>query len=705
MDHKAKRPGPPQDRGGAGPRGGGDQVNLSCARTAGIRALLLVLAPATLTAAPPQAFALLTRYPLVLSALVAATLLVAGLGHRVGGVGMRAAATLAFLGWTCGTVLEHQSDPARGLIVLLGAVAFVTFVWPSERLRRFGAENRPADTGQDLLVASGVAAVFGFDTWHLSTSLSALESLMLTVTYLTPAVLVGQRQRFRVGWRKGVLALAMVVAWIPAAVALAARFEYDLQIIPLGLFSPIMTCAVVVQRVALRWMKPATIPTEPGLFEVVLMHPSRAMVLSFLGICTLGTFLLGLPVASASGQALSWLDAVFTAVSATCVTGLIVVDTPTAFSAFGQVVVLGLIQIGGLGIMVFSAAAIVLLGKRLSLSHERVAVDMVGASGRSGLARGIREVLIVTFVTETTAALLLFFGFLMHGDGVGMAAWRAVFTAISAFCNAGFALQSDSLIPYADSPYLIAVIGVTIVVAGLGPAVVAAMVHWRDPLRRSLHARLVLWTTAVLVVVPAIMVTALEWNGTLGTMTFVDKVFNGTFQSITLRTAGFNSIDLAQVHPATWTIMVLTMYVGGSPGSTAGGVKTTTIAIILLAVAAIVRGRARVECFGRTLPTATVLRAAAIATFGTLGCGVALVALQITQTIPLDVVIFEVVSALATVGLSTGGTGALDEVGKIIIITCMFAGRVGTLTLFMSFVSSTREHLTRRYPEEPVPTG
>ena len=663
-----------------------------------------MLAPATLATAPLNAFAQFTRHPLVLTGLISVTLLIAGLRHQVGRSVMRAAATIAFLTWACGTVLEHQNDPARGLAVLLGTIAFVAFLWPSERLRQFNAIRGAPDDRRDLIVASGVAALFGLDTWHVSAALGATASLALTVTYLVPVGLAFHRRSLRPGWERGALAVATAVALLPAAASLGVIPGQDLRLTPLGLFSPLMIFGVAVRRAALRWFAASTTPTEPGLLDAVLAHPSRVMVLSFLAICAIGTFLLGLPIASASGHAISWLDAVFTAVSATCVTGLIVVDTPTAFSPFGQVIVLGLIQVGGLGIMVFSAATIVLLGKRMSLSHERVAVDMVGASGRSGLIRGIRQVFVVTFVTEGVAAFLLFIGFLMRGDSVAMAAWRGVFTAISAFCNAGFALQSDSLVPYADSPYILTVLGVTIVVSGLGPAVVAAMVSWRDPVRRTLHARLVLWTSAILVVVPAVLITSLEWNVTLADMSVVDKLANGAFQSITLRTAGFNSVDLAQVHPATWTMMILLMYVGGSPGSTAGGVKTTTIAVILLAVVAVVRGRERVEFFGRTLPTATILRATTVATFGALGCGVALIAIQATQTIALDSLVFEVVSALATVGLSTGATGMLDEAGKVIIIVCMFAGRVGPLTLFMSFVSPSRDHLTR-YPEEPVPIG
>jgi len=328
----------------------------------------------------------------------------------------------------------------------------------------------------------------------------------------------------------------------------------------------------------------------------------------------------------------------------------------------------------------------------------------VGATSRAGLTLAIRGVLTVTLITEATAALLLFAAFLVRGDTVGQAAWRAVFTAISAFCNAGFALQSDSLVSYANNPFVLSVVGLTIIIGSMGPAVIAAVVGWKDPSTRTLHARLVLWTTAAFIVVPAILITAIEWNGTLAGMMWIDKIFNGLFQSVTLRTAGFNSIDLAQIHPATWTVMVLAMYVGGSPGSTAGGVKTTTIAVLLLAIVAVVRGSDRVEAFKREIPITTVMRATVVATLGVLGSCVALVAIQLTQQLELDVALFEVVSALATVGLSTGGTAALDEVGKLIIMMCMFAGRVGPLTLFVFLASNTRDDV-RGYPEESVPIG
>lgn len=674
----------------------------SCIRTLSTRALLLALAPATLAAAPLEATAPLGDYRWVPSLLLSGVLALAGLRHHEGALWTRIGASLSFLTWVGGTVLAHHNNPARGFVVLLGAVAFLTFLWPSERLRRLAMEERSDHPDQELLLASGVAALFGFDEWQLNAIPSAVESLALSLAYAVPLALAWSRQRPRGRWWSVALAISSLTALLPAVEVVAGLLGQQLLVVPLGLLSPLVIFSVFAARALLRW----SAPEEPGLLDAVFAQPARVLVLSFVAICAAGTLLLGLPVASASGQPLSWLDAAFTAVSATCVTGLSVVDTPNTFGALGQLMVLILIQVGGLGIMVFSAAAVVLLGGRLSLSHERAAVDLVGATGRAGLVRSLRDVFLVTLGTEAGGALLLFLGFLGRGDDVATAAWRGIFTSISAFCNAGFALQSDSLVSYADSPYVLSVIGLVIILGSLGPAVVMALGAWRDPARRTLHARLVLWSSALLVLVPALLITGFEWSHTLDQMPVVDRLANGIFQSVTLRTAGFNSIDLSQVQPATWTVMILTMFVGGSPGSTAGGVKTTTIAVILLAIAAVVRGRARVEVFGRALPVASIVRATAVATLGVLGCCVVLVAIQLTQPIALDVALFEVVSALATVGLSTGGTGQLDEVGKVIIMACMFAGRVGPLTLFVFLASNAQDQRTRhRYPEEPVSIG
>lgn len=447
----------------------------------------------------------------------------------------------------------------------------------------------------------------------------------------------------------------------------------------------------------------STLTSAGSAFDALLTSPVRLLVLSFAALAGIGALLLVLPLASTAPGSIRLIDALFTSVSATCVTGLAVLDTPNDFTPFGQAVILALCQLGGLGIMTFAAAAAVYLGRRLGVREEAAAADMIGgAAARRDLESALRTVLRVTLYTELAGAALLTPQFMAHGDSFGPALWRAVFTSISAFCNAGFALQSASLIPYQQSAGVLVTIGLLIVIGGLGPLVVAALPAVR---RRtlSLQARLVLWTSLALTVVPMLLFLALEWEHTLAGLSPADKLANAWFQSVTLRTAGFNSIDFAAIQPATWTLCLIAMFIGGSPGSTAGGAKTTTLAVLLLAVAATVQGRSEATAFGRQIRHRAVYEATAIATVGVLSAVAALMALQVTQDIPLDHALFEVVSALGTVGLSMGATAQLDDVGKVLIIACMFAGRVGPLTLFIFLVG--RSQRIRRYPFEAVQVG
>lgn len=438
----------------------------------------------------------------------------------------------------------------------------------------------------------------------------------------------------------------------------------------------------------------------PDVLDALLATPATLMVVSFGLLAFVGSILLLLPGATSSP--ISGLDALFTATSAVCVTGLAVLDTPGTFTGFGQLCLLLLIQVGGLGIMTFATAAAVYLGRRLGVREERVAAELLGSSqSRQDLRGALSIVLKVTFFTEALGAALLWPAFMRHGDGPLTALWRAVFTSVSAFCNAGFALQSDSLVPYQSDAFVLGVLSLVIVVGSLGPLVVVGLPRLRR--QGTLHARLVVAVSAILLVVPALLFIATEHDASLAGMGWVDTLSNAWFQSVTLRTAGFNSVDLTQIAPATWTLMILTMFVGGSPGSTAGGAKTTTLGVLLLAVAATVRGRPHAEAFGRRIPHRTVYEATAITTLGVLSAVVALFALQLTQRLPLRTALFEVVSALATVGLSIGGTAQLDGIGKILIILCMFAGRVGPLTLFLFLAGRTQQG--RRYPTEPVQVG
>ena len=679
-----------------------------------MRALWLALAPAALTVVPSAAAqALVERFLpswVFAGAGISLVLLMSATFHREGSRVWRLLATLAFLAFLLATLLARPDEPGRGLVLMLSGVAFYAYVWPPEQLRRADHRRLQHPPELEAQLTAMIASLFGLDAWLQLASGTLVSVGALTALFLVPVVFAVRRRVPARPAQWAVLGLAALAALAPLIVVASVQasgqpFPSLSGYVALGVLSPLLVLGLASRHVLLRRFAASTVARDPDLIDVVVNNPARVLVVSFAAICAVGTLLLELPISSAPGVSLAWMDAAFTSVSATCVTGLVVVDTPTVFSPFGQVVVLALIQVGGLGIMVFSAAAVVFLGRRMSLSHERAAVDLIGATGRAGLRDALRTILLVTLGTEAVAALLLTGSFLAHGDSFGEALWRGVFTAVSAFCNAGFALQTDNLVPYAHSPFALGVVGTTIVAGGLGPSVVAALVAWRVPARRTLHARLVLVTTLLLIVAPWVLVAALEWDNTLAGMSVVDKLSNALFQSVTLRTAGFNSIDLTQIHPATLTLMVLVMFVGGSPGSTAGGAKTTTLAVVVLAIFAVVRGRERIEVFGRTLPTVTLMRATAVTTLGVFASCVGLAAVQITQDIPLDAAVFEVVSALATVGLSVGATALLDDLGKAIIMACMFAGRVGPLTLFVFLAAASADHTGRVYPEESVPVG
>lgn len=410
-------------------------------------------------------------------------------------------------------------------------------------------------------------------------------------------------------------------------------------------------------------------------------HPARLLVSTFLALCIVGTLGLMLPIAS-SGTAIAPLDAVFTAVSAVCVTGLIVLDTPHDFSVFGQAVILALIQLGGLGIMTISTTALHVLGKRMSLRQERLLHAMTD-SDAGDLNAALVLVVKFTLIAELLGACLLTALFMTAGDALGPAAWRALFTAISAYCNAGFALQSDSLVPYAGMPSILHVIGLLIIAGGMAPAMALAVPRWFRGRRVHVATHLVLVSTVLMLVIGFALILALEWRGGLAELSLADKVHNAWFQSVTLRTAGFNSIDLSGVADPTLLLMLVFMFIGGSPGGTAGGIKTTTVAVLAVAMWANVTGHREAYVRDRHLPPTLVYRAIAVVGAGALIWLLLVLSLSLTQAIATRDLVFEATSALGTVGLSTGATGQLDGIGKVLIIVGMFLGRVGPLTLFM----------------------
>lgn len=447
--------------------------------------------------------------------------------------------------------------------------------------------------------------------------------------------------------------------------------------------------------------------------------PSQVFVGSFGLLILLGTVgFMTLP-GLYTGEPLSVIDALFTATSAVCVTGLIVVDTATHFTTWGQAYVLLLIQLGGLGIITFTSYILMSLGVRMPLHHEslsRSTADIAPLVDYKTLGRNIIR---FTLIMEVVGATLLYLFWLPHFESAE-ALWHAVFHAISAFCNAGFSTFSDSLMSFQQSPHLLLVVMALIVTGGIGFLTVEELrVMWTDRserrMRLSLHSRLVLAVTAVLLAGGWGAYALFEWHVTLADMPLLDKLTNGLFMSVTARTAGFNTVDYSQAADSTNFFTILLMSIGGSPSSMAGGLKTTTIAVIGLLAWARMRGRQATSFAGRSIPAETVQRSVGLFVFA---FGLVTVSIffytasELAWLTPSQTngrflqYMLEAVSAFNTVGLSMGVTGDLSGFGRGLTIVLMFIGRVGPLTFAAAlFRRQRRASRTYRYAYEDVAIG
>ncbi len=435
------------------------------------------------------------------------------------------------------------------------------------------------------------------------------------------------------------------------------------------------------------------------------MTPGRILVMGFAALILLGSLLLMLPQATAPGQTTAYIDALFTATSAVCVTGLITVLTSTQWTIFGKVVVLLLIQMGGLGIMTMSALFIFLLGRRFSLKERLVMQEALGTFNLAGLVRLTKYILVVTFLFEGTGALLLFLRFRFDMPAQ-QAAWFGVFHAISAFCNAGFDLFGDSLVRYvSDFPVSLTIAGL-IIFGGIGFMVIVEAYqvkgHWH---KLSVHSKLAIVVTVALLISGTLLIYILEYDNpfTLKPLSAPAKWLASFFHAVTPRTAGYNTLPVNKMTPAALLVTICLMFIGASPGGTGGGIKTTTFAVLLLTVTSITAGSERLA-FNKHIPRETVEKALSIAFISlSMLVGVVLV-LLITERKPLMDLLFEATSAFGTVGLTTGVTPQLTTVGKLGIITLMYSGRVGPLTLAMALAQHGPQPAVR-HPEERVIVG
>lgn len=440
-----------------------------------------------------------------------------------------------------------------------------------------------------------------------------------------------------------------------------------------------------------------------NLVRGVRFKTPQVIALSFVGAILAGTLLLTFPAATTDGRGASFIDALFTSTSATCVTGLIVQDTPGYFSTFGQIVILVLIQLGGIGIMSYSAFLALLFG-RFTLGQRGMLQDML-EEDRNVLGM-IVYVFKMTFVIEFTGALLLFLRWIFVYKNPVQTVYLSIFHSISAFCNAGFSLFSNSLEDCAGDPYVNVIIMALIISGGIGFLVVHEMTRKvRKPGRAiTTHSRLVLTTSALLVIIGFLALFFVEFDGAFFDYPLTTKLWGALFQSVTARTAGFNTIPIASLSVVSLTIIMTMMFIGASPGSTGGGIKTSTFAILLLSLKNILLGKKDIEVFRRTIPSAVVYKALALAVgalFILMSIFILLLGVEDKPFLPL---LFEAVSAFGTVGLSMGLTPDLTVTGKLLIIILMYGGRIGPLTLGFALTRVLRKEKIE-YPEGKVLIG
>lgn len=440
--------------------------------------------------------------------------------------------------------------------------------------------------------------------------------------------------------------------------------------------------------------------------------PVRILCIGFAMVILIGAILLALPISTVDRSWTPFTDCVFTSTSAVCVTGLVTVDTGSHWSYFGKTVIMLLIQIGGLGFMSFATLFALLIGKKITLSERLVLQEALNASNLQGLVRMAKYILIFTFSVEGIGALLLSTQFIPE-LGLLKGTYYSIFHSVSAFCNAGFDILGTtgnkfvSLVPYQNNTVIILTIGALIAIGGLGFAVWAELYNYKGIRKLSLHSKIVITATIILIISGTILMFFIEHNnpGTMGNQSVKGKFLSSVFASITPRTAGFNSISTSDMMPAGRFLTVVLMFIGGSPGSTAGGIKTTTLVIIIFTIISAIKGKEDTELYKKRIAKDLVLRAFIIAILGLLLVVTVTMILTVTEKgASLEYIIYEVVSGFGTVGLTLGLTPSLTIIGKILLAITMYSGRVGLLTIALSLAKKSSTNLIR-YPEDKILVG
>lgn len=449
------------------------------------------------------------------------------------------------------------------------------------------------------------------------------------------------------------------------------------------------------RRVRIEIVKPQDFVVQPT--RPVRRPPAPAVILvgGFAVLIALGTVVLALPISSATGSWTPLVDALFTATSAVCVTGLVVLDTGTYWSPFGQMFLLGLIQVGGFGFMTGSTLLLfILVGRRTGLRDRVIVQASTGSPDLGSVGAVIRRVAQFTIIAEGIGAILLTIAFLGHGRGALEAAWFGLFHSVSAFNNAGFDLIGGfrSLTGFTDDTLLLGTIGVLIVLGGLGFAIVGDVAGKRGWTRLAIETKIVLLTTAAILVLGTFAFGAFEWGNpaTLGALPEAQRPLNALFETATLRTAGFSSLPTGALREPTLFVVMAMMFIGGASGSTAGGIKVNTFSVLFVAILSTARGLPSAEAFGRRIPHVVIYRALSVAYLSIGAVFLVALGLELTVRAEFAPILFEAISAVGTVGASMGLTPDLPDLAKLFIVPAMFAGRLGPLTLVLALAARAK---------------
>ena len=443
-----------------------------------------------------------------------------------------------------------------------------------------------------------------------------------------------------------------------------------------------------------------------SLKKKLKLNGVQILALGFLVLILIGGIILSLPISSQSGEPTNFLDAIFTSTSAVCVTGLITLNTSTHWNIFGQTVIITLIEIGGLGFMSFAVLISLILGKKITLRERLVMQEAMNTYSIQGLVKMVKYVLIFTVSVQFFGALLLSSQFVPE-YGLSRGIFYSIFHSISAFCNAGFDLFGTSLVGFSNNSVVILVVSTLIIIGGLGFTVLLEIYEFKGIKKLSLHSKLALITTGVLILGGAILMLIFEYRNpeTIGLMNIKDKLLNSFFAAVSPRTAGFNSIPTSDMTLASKFLTIILMLIGGSPGSTAGGLKTVTCGILVLTVISVIKGREDTEVFGRRLTKEIVYKAFTIVFIGlSLVIGVTMILSYTEAGASFIDLLYESASALGTAGLTLGLTPNLSPIGKVLIMLMMYIGRVGPLTVMLA-LTRKRKKSGYKYPEGKILIG